>query len=168
MFNFPGNTRVPGFRVGFPEAVPGFRVGVPEEPGFRVTPDGSAGQSADTIPTTDPRYSASEGWSLLSPYWRKSDGQAFNFGNVAGGIGETLLPVGAPRSAPPEFEPVAAGDLRCEGTKSGCADGGDWGSTAGYVVGGRKLCFKCAVKKLGYENEPSSSLPQLMRRWTLE
>jgi hypothetical protein len=166
MLNFPGNTRLPGFRVGFPEDEPGFRVGVPEEPGFRVAPDGSVGQSVDAIRPTDPRYSASEGWSLLSPYWRKSDGQTFNFGgNVASGVGETPLPFGVPRSAPPEFEPVAAGDLSCQGD---CSQGGDRGMTGAYRQGRDVLCAKCIVKRLGYENVPSSELPKLLGRWSLD
>ena len=65
----------------------------------------------------------------------------------------------------PGFQPVAAGDLRCQG--GDCRQGGDWGTTAAYHTEGKNLCAKCIVKRLGFENEPSSALPGLLVPWTL-
>lgn len=74
-----------------------------------------------------------------------------------------------PYSRPDAIIPAAWGDLRCEGASSGggCSSGGDYGTTAMYQVEGRNLCHKCAVKQLGFEDEPSSELPRIMRPFLL-
>jgi len=71
-------------------------------------------------------------------------------------------------AAPSPFQPVAAGDLACQGIKAGCENGGDFGTTAAYRVGNRNLCMKCALKKLGFENEPGSLQPELLLPWSLQ
>jgi len=85
------------------------------------------------------------------------------------------FPRRVPSSAPQEnsptpspLQPVAAGDLACQGIKAGCENGGDWGTTAGYRVGNRNLWMKCALKKLGFENEPGSLQPELLLPWSLQ
>lgn len=94
------------------------------------------------------------------------------FRMVPEGSPETLESAGvaypngdATASDDPGFQPVAAGDLRCQG--GDCRQGGDWGTTAAYRSDGKNLCAKCIVKKLGFENEPSSALPGLLVPWTL-
>ena len=74
-----------------------------------------------------------------------------------------------PYSQPDAIIPAAWGDLRCEGASSGggCSSGGDYGTTAMYQVEGLNLCHKCAVKQLGFEDEPSSELPRIMRPFLL-
>lgn len=148
MFNFPSNTGLPGFRVGIPE----------DEPGFRMMPDGSIRQNAEPVPTTNPRNFAPDGWSLLSPDWSKNSSEAY-FGGGAGT--DTPLPIPI---APPGVEPVAAGDLKCDA----CAGGRPSGMTGAYREGRDILCAKCIVKRLGYEDVPSSELPSLLRRWSLD
>lgn len=82
-------------------------------------------------------------------------------------VWDESFPTGMARPRPEGVVPVAAGDLRCEGMRGGCEGGGDYGGTAAYRVEGRNLCYKCAVRRLGYQNEPSSALPELMARWSL-
>jgi hypothetical protein len=40
--------------------------------------------------------------------------------------------------------------------------------TGAYRQGNDVLCAKCIVKRLGYEDVPSSELPQLLGRWGLD
>jgi hypothetical protein len=82
-------------------------------------------------------------------------------------IGDGSPPAQIPQQASPALQPVAAGDLRCEGIRGGCENGGDWGTTAAYRVEGRNLCPKRAVKQLGYQDETSSTLPRLLEPWSL-
>ena len=82
-------------------------------------------------------------------------------------IGDGFLPTQTPPTAPSAVVPVAAGDLACEGMRGGCESGGDRGTTAAYRVEGRNLCVKCAVRRLGYQDEPSSTLPGLLQRWLI-
>ena len=118
---------------------PGFRVGETEDtPGFAVDPNG---------------------WPNGAP------------ASVDGGVYPTMYPAFDPAQATHSVfspvVPVAAGDLACEGGRGGCESGGDWGSTAAYRVEGRNLCVKCAVRRLGYQDEPSSVLPGLLQRWLI-
>src|SRR5262245_34876765 len=76
--------------------------------------------------------------------------------------------VGPDGSTPSDIVPVAAGDLACEGFRGGCESGGDYGTTAAYRAEGRRLCMKCALRKLGFENEPSSAQPGLLQPWSLQ
>src|SRR5580693_3784927 len=82
-------------------------------------------------------------------------------------VGDGSRPAQTPLTAPSAIVPVAAGDLACEGMRGGCDSGGDWGTTAAYRVEGRNLCVKCAVKQLGYQDEPGSTLPGLLEPWSL-
>ena len=63
----------------------------------------------------------------------------------------------------PDVVPTAVGDLRCQACGAGRASG----TTGAYSVGGETLCPKCAVKRLGYEDVPSSELPDLLYRYIL-
>jgi hypothetical protein len=150
MFNFRDPKFVPGFRVREP---------VKEVPGFRVAPDGSTRQTSADVDTSTDRGLAPESW--LQP-WSTFNGEpttnlAFLGGGLAGMAGN-LAP-----SEPQDFDPVAAGDLACQK----CASGGDYGTTGAYQIGNRVFCQKCAVKHLGFENEPSSSQPESLRPWLI-
>ena len=112
-------------------------------PGFRV------GQTEDT-----PGFAVDPN-GLAPPY------------DPSAPIGDGSPPAPAPLQAPPALQPAAAGDLRCEGMRGGCENGGDWGTTAAYRVEGRNLCVKCAVRQLGYQNETSSTLLGLLEPWSL-
>ncbi len=59
--------------------------------------------------------------------------------------------------------PVAAGDLKCVG--GDCQSGGDQGMTGMYRIGRATLCRKCAVKKLGMENEPAEEIVKTLERF---
>jgi hypothetical protein len=91
--------------------------------------------------------------------------------NIAPDGSPRQVPSGMPQEngfAPSPLQPVAAGDLACQGIEAGCQSGGDFGTTAAYRVGNRNLCMKCALKKLGLENEPGSLQPQLLLPWSLQ
>jgi hypothetical protein len=60
---------------------------------------------------------------------------------------------------------AARGDLRCSGRD--CASGGDYGATAAYRVNNTPLCLKCAVKRLGIEDEPSNEQYKTLQRFEL-
>jgi len=66
-------------------------------------------------------------------------------------------------SSTPDFQPVAHGDRMCEACKGGRSSG----MTGAYVVHGRTLCYKCAVKRLGFENEPSSDMLRVLAPFEL-
>jgi hypothetical protein len=138
MFNFRPKTDLPGFRVGQAEDVPGFALDPNGLPSGALAITGGG-----LYPTTYPAY------------------------DPTAPVGDGSPPAQAPRTAPSAVVPVAAGDLACEGMRGGCESGGDWGSTAAYRVEGRNLCVKCAVKRLGYQDEPSSTLPGLLEPWSL-
>ena len=59
--------------------------------------------------------------------------------------------------------PAAAGDLKCVG--GDCQSGGDQGMTGMYRIGRATLCRKCAVKKLGMENEPAEEIMKTLERF---
>jgi hypothetical protein len=152
MFNVRDTKFVPGFNVREP---------VEEVPGFRVAPDGSTLQSSANI-------SSSRGQSLgfpdswLRPWLAPKPGPMSNLAFLGGGLAGML---GA--STPPALqnvEPAAAGDLKCQGV---CSLGGDRGMTGAYREGRDNLCAKCLVKRLGYENVPSSELPKLLEPWLI-
>jgi len=83
---------------------------------------------------------------------------AFLGGGLAGMLGaSTPSPV-------EDAEPAAAGDLKCQGV---CSLGGDRGMTGAYREGRDNLCAKCLVKRLGYEDVPSSELPRLLEPWLI-
>nr|MDA3877125.1 RHS repeat-associated core domain-containing protein [Halothiobacillus sp.] len=44
---------------------------------------------------------------------------------------------------------LAAGDLKCQGFSGGCQNGGSFGSTGMYYIGGKLLCYSCAIKATG-------------------
>lgn len=56
--------------------------------------------------------------------------------------------------------PIAWGDRKCQAY---CSAGGDSGTTGAYVIDGRIHCFKCAIKKLGVENEPPAEQIETLR-----
>ena len=144
MFNFRETKFVPGFRVREPKE---------EVPGFHLAPDGSIRQSSTDVNSSTQR----ESWSL-PPF---SPTPAANFAFLGGGLAGMA---GAPLPAVQDFEPVAAGDLKCQA----CPSGGDYGTTGAYRIENRILCQKCAVKQLGLGNEPSSTQPGLLRPWLLD
>jgi hypothetical protein len=152
MFNFRETKFVPGFRVKEP---------VKEVPGFRLAQDGSIRQSsADVASSTDQSLLAPESW--LQP-WPTSKPEptrnlAFLGGGLAGTLGDSTRPVLQ------DVEPAAAGDLKCQGV---CSLGGDRGMTGAYREGRDNLCAKCLVKRLGYEDVPSSELPKLLEPWLI-
>ena len=152
MFNFREANFVPGFRVREPKD---------EVPGFRLAPDGSIRQSsADVASPTHRGFVAPESWSQSWPAFKPgpTSNLAFLGGGLAGMAGDLIPP------AVQDFEPVAAGDLKCQA----CASGGDYGTTGAYRIENRILCQKCAVKHLGFGNEPSSTQPGLLRPWILD
>jgi len=153
MFNVRDGKFVPGFNVKEP---------IEEVPGFRVAPDGSALQSSvDTALPTDQGFVAPRGWPrpwpTFGPY--SANNLAFLGGGLAG-MADGPMP-----SAVQDIQPVAAGDLKCQGE---CSQGGDWGMTGAYRQGRDVLCAKCLVKRLGYGDAPSSELPKLLAPWSLE
>jgi hypothetical protein len=149
MFNVRDTNFVPGFNVKEP---------IEEVPGFRVEPDGSTLQSSmDIASSTDQSFAAPQGWvrpwPTFGPY--SASKLAFLGSGLAGMAG------GLP---PQDVEPVAAGDLKCVGCKGGRPSG----MTGAYKVEGDILCHKCAVKRLGAENEPSSEIPGILRPFSLQ
>lgn len=62
---------------------------------------------------------------------------------------------------------AAAGDICCEGFPAGCHSGGTYGYPANYTVSGRNLRRQCAVKMLGYENEPESEKIEILELYPL-
>jgi len=149
MFNFSEDDFVPGFRVRDPKD---------EIPGFRMVPDSS---------TPEDIFAFVRGY--FPPENRLTPPAASNTTtNLAFGPGGGLPNVaGYPFSGRPPLpgvEPVAAGDLKCQA----CRGGRPSGMTGAYEVEGQILCHKCAVKRLGFENEPSSDLPGILRPFSLE
>jgi hypothetical protein len=49
---------------------------------------------------------------------------------------------------------AAVGDLRCDGPP--CSMGGTYGTTAMFKYKGQNLCWDCAAKARGVEDEPRS------------
>jgi hypothetical protein len=156
MFNFSEDDFVPGFRFKDPKD---------EVPGFRMVPDSPTQQNlADIWASAYRRNFAPESWLTPGTNSNQATNLAFRFGGGLSGNGAdpTWPP---PLSSPPYFEPAAAGDLACQGA---CSQGGDRGMTGAYQVEGRILCYKCALKRLGFENEPSSDLPHILRPYSLK
>ena len=152
MFNFRQTKFVPGFRVKEPAQ---------EVPGFRVGPDGSIPQSSADINSSTERGSiAPENWLSSWPTARSEPTRnlAFLGSNLAGMLDDL-----SPRAGQ-TFEPVAAGDYKCQA----CGGGRHSGMTGAYQIGGRILCHKCAVKRLGFGNEPSSDLPSILQPFSLK
>ncbi|MDR3569804.1 MAG: hypothetical protein P4L43_17410 [Syntrophobacteraceae bacterium] len=58
---------------------------------------------------------------------------------------------------------AAAGDIPCQG----CPNGGSYGSTGMYLIGGKVLCYDCAVKMLGIANMDSAQRAPIMERYLL-
>ena len=152
MFNFRENKFVPGFHVREP---------VEEVPGFRLAPDGSIRQSsAEIASSTDQGLGAPENW--LQPWSTFKPGATSNLAFLGGGL--FGMPGDSTQPASQDFEPAAAGDLKCQGV---CSLGGDRGMTGAYREGRDNLCAKCLVKRLGYEDVPSSELPKLLEPWLI-
>ena len=156
MFNFSEDDSVPGFRMKDPKD---------EVPGFRMMPDNPTQQNlADIWASAYRRSFAPESWLTQGAALNQATNLAFPFGGgLTGAAADPRRP--PPPSAPPYFDPAAAGDLACQG---GCSQGGDRGTTGAYQVDGRILCYKCALKRLGFENEPSTDLPYIMRPYSLK
>lgn len=149
MFNVRDTKFVPGFHVTDP---------LEEVPGFRVAQDGSILQSSPNISSGGQSPVPSDTW--LPPWSTPRSGRTSNLAFLGGGLSGLL---GA--STPPalqDVEPAAAGDLKCQGV---CSLGGDRGMTGAYREGRDNLCAKCLVKRLGYEDVPSSELPKLLEPW---
>lgn len=80
------------------------------------------------------------------------------------GGGRAAMASGEAPQSIQDVEPVAAGDLMC----TSCKGGRPSGMTGAYRVEGDILCHKCAVKRLGIENEPSSEIPGILRPFSLQ
>lgn len=53
---------------------------------------------------------------------------------------------------------------RCEGFSAGCQNGGTFGSSGSVNVFGKRLCWDCAIKYLGIQNDtPSGQLDLIMK-----
>jgi hypothetical protein len=157
MFNFSEDDFVPGFRMKDPKD---------EVPGFRMLPDVSIQQNpADIWASAYRRYFAPDSWLTPGPASNQITNLAFGLGGgLTGGAADPTWPPTSSRPSLPAVEPVAAGDLKCEA----CRGGRPSGMTGAYEVEGRILCHKCAVKRLGFENEPSSDLPGILRPYSLQ
>lgn len=133
----------PGFRVRVPnEEVPGLHLWKPKEaPGLHLWKPEEEVQGWRAESSASPEASLGQG-----PFGNL----AFRFGSGLSGTTE-------------DIEPVAAGDLTCQACKGGPPSG----MTGAYREGKDVLCAKCIVKRLGYENVPSSELPGLLVPWTL-
>src|SRR5262245_35350034 len=108
MFNFSEDDFVPGFRVRDPKD---------DIPGFRRVPDCSIQQNPSDILAFVRRYFPPEGWPAPGVASNQTTNLAFGFGGGLAGIGgDPTQPL--PSSRQPYFEPVAAGDLRCQGACS--------------------------------------------------
>jgi hypothetical protein len=155
MFNFSEDDFVPGFRMKDPKD---------EVPGFRMVPDSPSQQNlADTWAAAYRRALTPESWLAPGAAPNQGTNLAFRFGGgLTGAAADPTSP--PPSSPPPYFDPAAAGDLACQGV---CSQGGDRGMTGAYQVEGRILCYKCALKRLGFENEPSTDLPNILRPYSL-
>jgi hypothetical protein len=152
MFNFRETKFVPGFHVREP---------VEEVPGFRLVPDGSIRQSStDVASSTDQGLSAPENW--LQPWPTSKPGLTSNLAFLGGGLAG-MGGVPTPQAVQDAL-PVAGGDLKCVDCKGGRPSG----MTGAYRVEGDILCHKCAVKRLGAENEPSSEIPGILRPFSLQ
>lgn len=153
MFNFSEDDFVPGFRMKEPKD---------DVPGFGMAPDASIQNLIDAWTSAYRRSFDSNSWLTPRPASNQSANLAFRFG---GGLTGTAADSTWTSSPLPYFDPAAAGDLRCQGD---CSQGGDRGMTGAYRQGGDVLCAKCIVKRLGYENVPSSELPKLLAPWSLD
>jgi len=152
MFNVRDARFVPGFRVKEP---------VEEVPGFRVAPDGSILQRAENVSSATGQ-SVGDSGNWLQPWPTSKPATTSNLAFLGGGLAGML---GASTPSPVEdVEPAAAGDLKCQGV---CSLGGDRGMTGAYREGRDNLCAKCLVKRLGYEDVPSSELPRLLEPWLI-
>jgi hypothetical protein len=67
----------------------------------------------------------------------------------------------------PSADQTRLAGLLCQGFSSGCQNGGPYRGAANYTVSGRNLCRECAVKMLGYEDEPESEKIQILRLYPL-
>jgi hypothetical protein len=118
MFNVRDTKFVPGFHVKEP---------VEEVPGFRVAPDGSILQSPANVPSSRGQsLGASDSW--LQPWPTFKPGPTTNLAFLGGGLAGTAGNLTPP--AVQDFEPVAAGDLKCQA----CPTGGDYGTTGAYKI----------------------------------
>lgn len=57
---------------------------------------------------------------------------------------------------------VAAGP-RCDGFSGGCQFGGTYGTTGIVKIGGKTLCWDCAVKLLGIQGAPRDEQLEILR-----
>lgn len=152
MFNVRDTKLVPGFHVREP---------VEEVPGFRVAPDGSILQNSANIPSSrGPNLGVSDSW--LQPWQTAKPGPTSGLAFLGGGLAGMFD--ASTRPALPDVEPVAAGDYKCQAYGGGRHSG----MTGAYQVEGRILCHKCAVKRLGFGNEPSSDLPTILQPYSLK
>ena len=60
---------------------------------------------------------------------------------------------------------AAHGDLRCQAI---CATGGDYGTSATHRAEMTNMCRKCAVKRLGIENLPTSEQNEILERFEIK
>jgi hypothetical protein len=62
------------------------------------------------------------------------------------------------------FEIAARGDLPCQG----CASGGSYGTTGMFRIEGKILCWDCAVKAAGVQNEPGPIKIETLQHYLLD
>jgi len=60
-----------------------------------------------------------------------------------------------------DIKVAAKGDLKCEGPT--CTEGGSWGKTGMYRLGGKILCQECAVKARGIDDLPGGEQKRILR-----
>ena len=63
---------------------------------------------------------------------------------------------------------VRVAALKCDGFPAGCQSGGSYGSNVLFNVFGRNLCWDCAVKSLGLENEPAAEKLKELDKWYID
>jgi len=67
-----------------------------------------------------------------------------------------------------DVEVAAAGDLPCDGFYGGCQSGGSYGSTAMFGIENKNLCYDCAVKMTGTQNQPASERMKTLKFYLLK
>ena len=72
-------------------------------------------------------------------------------GNLNGGQWIGQLPDASTESGG-NRQDVAA--TRCDGLSGGCQTGGSYGTSGMFIIGGKRLCWDCAVRYLGIQDLP--------------
>jgi hypothetical protein len=155
---------VPGFHKS-PAVLEALAATDPRPAGFYRSPSllGSGTPTpTDPPPAMDPQTALFR-WLGIPPSWFPSPPKVSD--TTTSGIDLQVRDnaLDPERLEPGATQPAAAGDLRCQGYSSGCQNGGDYGTTATHIVGGRLLCRKCALKKLGIEESAPAEQIKTLR-----